>query len=199
MGFEQRNMNSWMNPVYWALNQWAALLPGSASATTVAVCALPIWLFCKELILSCSHSAFRNTGTGSSLVYNLCMLSQLPFHSLTHSHVYRIKIHCVPYVSQLSRIFTRFLLQTTSSPPSPEAFIFPACISECTPLKFLTGDLSTVECQYLGGPFANADSLQFLGGQLSARFLTCSENTDLLQGNRQHSKSYKGCHWKQFF
>lgn len=40
--------------------------------------------------------------------------------------------------------------------------------------------------------------LQSLGGQHSARFLTCGENTDLLQGNRQHSKSYKGCHWEQF-
>lgn len=67
------------------------------------------------------------------------------------------------------------------------------------PQTFLTAGLSTVECQYLGGPFANADPLQPLGGQLSARFLTCGENTDLLQGSRQSSKSYKGCHWEQFF
>lgn len=88
----------------------------------------------------------------------------------------------VIHVSQQSYIFTRFLLQSTRSLPSlsPERFIFPASISECMPQTFLTAGLSTVECQYLGGPFANADSLQSLGGQLSARFLTCGENTDLL-------------------
>lgn len=122
------------------------------------------------------------------------------FHFI-HLLVYRIKIHCVPYISQQSHIFTRFLLQMTSSPLSlsPERFLFPACISECLPQTFLIAHSSTEECQYLGGPFANAGSFRSLGGQLSARFLTCGENTDLLQGNRQHSKSYKGCHWEQFF
>lgn len=122
------------------------------------------------------------------------------FHFI-HSFTYRIKICCVAYVSQQSYIFTRFLLQTTSSPPSlsPERLIFPACTSECMPQTFPSADLRTVECQYLCGPLANAVFLQSLGGQLSARFLTCGENTDVLQGNRQHSKSYNGCHWEQFF
>lgn len=86
-----------------------------ASTTIAAVSPLRVWLFCKELILSYFHSAFRNRRTGSSLVYNLCVLSWLPFHSFIHSHMYRIKICRILYVSQQSHIFTRFLLQTTSS------------------------------------------------------------------------------------
>lgn len=165
-------------PISSTLSRKQALLV-CANAITAPVSALPGQLFgVQPLCVVLVSIAFIHMCTG---------LKYIVFHMLVNSHIF------------LPDFF--YKLQATSSPPSlsPERLIFPACISECLPQTFLTAHLSTVECQYLGGPFANSGSLQSLGGQFSARLLTCGENTDLLQGNRQHSKSYKGCHWEQFF
>lgn len=57
-----------------------------------------------------------------------------------------------------SMIMYSYQISSVNYEPSTEGFMSSACISKCMPLTFLTTDLSTVECQYLGGLFASAES-----------------------------------------